>query len=248
RPAVKVAKMPVGGHDPAPSQVGCTLFELLGRPEAVAELAARPQTIASAVDETLRLQPAIFFLPRTVIETIEIAGTIRVPGTLLGLRHCASQSRPPSVGPTRRFRPRPLREAGRAAAAHVRDGFPLLSRRQSGAHDPRGSGAWPGRNPLRSLRRSQRRRMANGPRAKPRVPARQTALSMRSARHRVQALRHGTALVAGWDHFRGWRAVHQQGYQEEAGVIRARPRGHAKRGLTSTSGAGESRGDTGGQA
>jgi cytochrome P450 len=80
-----VANLLVGGHDTTASQIGCTLFELLGRPETVAELAERPQTIASAVDETLRLQPAIFFLPRTVIEPIEIAGTIRVPGTLLGL-------------------------------------------------------------------------------------------------------------------------------------------------------------------
>ena len=80
-----VANLLVGGHDTTASQIGCTLFELLGRPETVAELAARPQSIASAVDETLRLQPAIVLLPRTVIEPIEIAGTIRVPGTLLGL-------------------------------------------------------------------------------------------------------------------------------------------------------------------
>src|SRR5262249_61889424 len=89
-----VANLLVGGHDTTASQIGCTLFELLGRPETVAELAERPQTIASAVDETLRLQPAIFFLPRTVIERIEIAGTIRVPGTLLGLATAPSYRDP----------------------------------------------------------------------------------------------------------------------------------------------------------
>src|SRR5262249_22320786 len=80
----------VGGHDTTASQIGCTLFELLGRPEIVAELAARPHRIASAVDETLRLQPAIFLLPRTVVEPIQIAGTIRAPGTLLGLATSAA--------------------------------------------------------------------------------------------------------------------------------------------------------------
>ena len=91
-----VANLLVGGHDTTASQIGCTLFELLGRPETVAELAARPHSIASAVDETLRLQPAIVFLPRTVIEPIEIAGTIRVPGTLLGLA-TSSANRDPMV-------------------------------------------------------------------------------------------------------------------------------------------------------
>jgi cytochrome P450 len=91
-----VANLLVGGHDTTTSQIGCTLFELLGHPEAVAELAARPQTIALAVDETLRLQPAIFFLPRTVIEPIEIAGTVRAPGSLLGLATAAA-NRDPAV-------------------------------------------------------------------------------------------------------------------------------------------------------
>jgi cytochrome P450 len=89
-----VANLLVGGHDTTASQIGCTLFELLVRPETVAELAARPQTIASAVDETLRLQPAIFLLPRTVIEPIEIAGAIRLPGTLLGLATGAANRDP----------------------------------------------------------------------------------------------------------------------------------------------------------
>ena len=85
-----VANLLVAGHDTTMSQIGCTLFELLGRPEIVAELAVRPRRIASAVDETLRLQPAISVLPRTVIEPIEIAGTIRAPGTLLGLATAAA--------------------------------------------------------------------------------------------------------------------------------------------------------------
>src|SRR5215470_5649246 len=50
-----VANMLVGGHDTTASQIGCTCFELLGRPDIVAELVTCPQSIGSAVDETLRL-------------------------------------------------------------------------------------------------------------------------------------------------------------------------------------------------
>ena len=89
-----VANLLVGGHDTTASQIGCTLFELLGHPETVAELAARPQAIAAAVDETLRLQPAIVFLPRTIVEPIDIGGTLRAPGTLLGLATCAANRDP----------------------------------------------------------------------------------------------------------------------------------------------------------
>ena len=91
-----VANMLVAGHDTTMSQIGCTLFDLLGRPEIVAELAARPERIASAVDETLRLQPAIFLLPRTVMEPLEIAGITCPVGALLGLA-TASANRDPSV-------------------------------------------------------------------------------------------------------------------------------------------------------
>jgi len=91
-----VANMLVGGHDTTASQIGCTLFELLRRPEIVAELTSRPQSIPSAVDETLRIQPAIGFFPRTVVEPIEIGGTVRAPGTLLGLA-TSSANRDPLV-------------------------------------------------------------------------------------------------------------------------------------------------------
>jgi cytochrome P450 len=91
-----VANLLVGGHDTTTSQMGCTFFELLGHPEIVAELAARPHRIASAVDETLRLQPAIGVLPRTVIEPVEVAGAICAPGTFLCLA-TSSANRDPLV-------------------------------------------------------------------------------------------------------------------------------------------------------
>ena len=91
-----VANLLVGGHDTTASQIGCTFFELLGRPEIVAELAARPQRIASVVDETLRLQPAIGVLPRTVVEPVEVAGATCAAGTLLCLA-TSSANRDPLV-------------------------------------------------------------------------------------------------------------------------------------------------------
>src|SRR5262249_30983078 len=71
-------------------------FELLARPEALAELAARPESVASAVDETLRLQPAIGVLPRTVAEPVEVAGNPCAPGTFLCLA-TSSANRDPQV-------------------------------------------------------------------------------------------------------------------------------------------------------
>jgi cytochrome P450 len=91
-----IANLLVGGHDTTASQIGCTFFELLTRPEIVAELAARPRSIASAVDETLRLQPSIGVLPRTVVEPVEVAGTLCAPGTFLCLA-TSSANRDPSV-------------------------------------------------------------------------------------------------------------------------------------------------------
>jgi cytochrome P450 len=91
-----VANLLVGGHDTTASQIGCSLFELLEHPEVVVELAARPGSIASAVDETLRLEPAIGVLPRTVVEPIEIAGSTRPTGTLLCLA-TSSANRDPLV-------------------------------------------------------------------------------------------------------------------------------------------------------
>jgi cytochrome P450 len=91
-----VANLLVGGHDTTASQIGCTFFELVGNPEIVAELAARPHSISSAVDETLRLQPAIGVLPRTVIEPVEIAGAMCAPGRFLCLA-TSSANRDPSV-------------------------------------------------------------------------------------------------------------------------------------------------------
>jgi cytochrome P450 len=91
-----VANLLVGGHDTTASQLGCTFFELLRRPQVVAALVERPQAVASAVDETLRLQPAIAALPRTVAEPLAVAGAVRPPGTLLCLA-TSSANRDPSV-------------------------------------------------------------------------------------------------------------------------------------------------------
>lgn len=91
-----IANLLVGGHDTTASQTGCTFFELLARPEIVAELRTRPRSIPSVVDETLRMQPAIGVLPRTIVEPIEVAGTVRATGTLLCLA-TASANRDPSV-------------------------------------------------------------------------------------------------------------------------------------------------------
>jgi cytochrome P450 len=85
-----VANLLVAGHDTTRTQIGCTFIEILKRPQVMTALSARPQAIASAVEETLRLSPSIGLLPRTVLEPIAIGGAVRAPGTLLGLATAAA--------------------------------------------------------------------------------------------------------------------------------------------------------------
>jgi cytochrome P450 len=91
-----VANLLVGGHDTTASQIACSFFELLCHPEILAKLETRPHGIPAAVDETLRLQPAIGILPRTVVQPLEVAGRACAPGTLLCLV-TASANRDPAV-------------------------------------------------------------------------------------------------------------------------------------------------------
>jgi cytochrome P450 len=86
----------VAGHDTTASQTGCSLFELLHHPEVVTELYQRPDMVSPVLDETMRLQPAIGFLPRTVAEPVEVAGRTLEPGTMLGLG-ISSANRDPAV-------------------------------------------------------------------------------------------------------------------------------------------------------
>ena len=76
-----VANLLVGGHDTTTSQIGCTLLTLLQHPHSVDELRAENVAVSAAVTETMRYEPSIGIVPRTVVAPLEIGGIERAPGT-----------------------------------------------------------------------------------------------------------------------------------------------------------------------
>lgn len=86
----------VGGHDTTASQIGCSLLALLRHPDALEVLRDDPSSAAAVVEETIRFEPSIGFVPRTLVEPVEIDGVERPAGTLLFLGS-ASTSRDPDV-------------------------------------------------------------------------------------------------------------------------------------------------------
>jgi cytochrome P450 len=80
-----VGNLIVGGHDTTASQVGCTLLTLLRHPEALASLADGRAGAADVVSETIRFEPSISFIPRTLIEPVEVGGRERPAGSMVFL-------------------------------------------------------------------------------------------------------------------------------------------------------------------
>jgi len=78
-----VGNLLVGGHDTTASQIGCTLWTLLARPDALAELRTDPALLPLLVSETIRFEPSISLAMRTVVEPVEICGTERPAGTIV---------------------------------------------------------------------------------------------------------------------------------------------------------------------
>ncbi len=78
-----VANLLVGGHDTTASQIGCTLLTLLSEPNALKDLKADPAMLPAFVSETIRYEPSISGAPRTVIEPMEVCGTMRAAGTVV---------------------------------------------------------------------------------------------------------------------------------------------------------------------
>jgi cytochrome P450 len=80
-----VANLLVAGHDTTGSQIGCTLFALLTHPDAADRLRNDPSLVPSAVSETMRFEPSIIGMPRTVTAPLVVGGIERTPGTMLVL-------------------------------------------------------------------------------------------------------------------------------------------------------------------
>jgi cytochrome P450 len=89
-----VANLLVGGHDTTTSQIGCSLLTMLRFPDEADKLRADMTLLQSAVEETIRFEPSIPGVPRTVVETVTVAGTELPPGTIVMLCTGAANREP----------------------------------------------------------------------------------------------------------------------------------------------------------
>ena len=100
-----VGNLIVGGHDTTSGQVSCSLLTLLRHPEVLASLRADASLVPAVVNETIRFEPSITIVPRTVLEPFEIGGVERSVGSMVFLAS-ASASRDEDVwGDPDVFRP-----------------------------------------------------------------------------------------------------------------------------------------------
>lgn len=100
-----VGNLIVGGHDTTSGQVSCSLLTLLRHPDALDDLRSDPSLAGAVVHETIRYEPSITIVPRTVLETMEIGGIERPAGSMVFLAS-ASASRDENVwGDADVFRP-----------------------------------------------------------------------------------------------------------------------------------------------
>jgi cytochrome P450 len=89
-----VANLLVGGHDTTASQLACTALTLARHPAAVDHLRHSHDLVASATTETIRYEPSIPAVPRTVVEPVEVAGEELPSGSVLLLATAAANREP----------------------------------------------------------------------------------------------------------------------------------------------------------
>ena len=65
-----VANLLVGGHDTTRGQLACTLHTLIRHPDELVRVAADRSLVASAVNESVRFEPSLPFVPRTLTEPV----------------------------------------------------------------------------------------------------------------------------------------------------------------------------------
>jgi cytochrome P450 len=86
-----VANLLVGGHDTTRGQLYNTLHTLVRHPDELDRLAADRGLLASAVNETMRVEPSLGFVPRTLVEPVVL--DVEIPAGSLLLLCSASANR-----------------------------------------------------------------------------------------------------------------------------------------------------------
>jgi cytochrome P450 len=86
-----VTNLLVGGHDTTRGQLTCTFHTLLRHPDALERLAPERDLVPSAVNETIRMEPSLGFVPRTLTEPVVL--DVEIPTGSLLLLCSASANR-----------------------------------------------------------------------------------------------------------------------------------------------------------
>ncbi len=107
-----VGNLIVGGHDTTASQIGCSLLALMRHPDSLDDLRADPSLVGAVVSETMRFEPSISVVPRTVVEPFEIGGVERGVGTLVFLSSASTSRETDMWGDPDVFRPARFTEPG----------------------------------------------------------------------------------------------------------------------------------------
>jgi cytochrome P450 len=89
-----VVQLIFAGHETSQNLLGNLLYRLLENPRAMVDLRADRSQMANAVEESLRLDPPIFFTSRIAHEDVEVAGVPIPAGQLVVLLLAAANADP----------------------------------------------------------------------------------------------------------------------------------------------------------
>jgi cytochrome P450 len=119
-----IANLLVAGHDTAGSQIPCSMLVALQHRGDLSGIHEDPARLASAVAETMRLEPSVPLIPRTAIAPIELHGTTIAAGTMVFLciaaacRDASAWRDPDKFDPDRFTRPDTPRLLNFGAGTH----------------------------------------------------------------------------------------------------------------------------------
>jgi cytochrome P450 len=119
-----IANLLVAGHDTAGSQIPCSILVALQHRDELTGINADRVRLASAVAETMRLEPSVPLIPRTTIAPIELHG-MTIPADAMvflciaaACRDASAWRDPDSFDPDRFTRPETPRLLNFGAGAH----------------------------------------------------------------------------------------------------------------------------------
>ena len=119
-----IANLLVAGHDTAGSQIPCSIMVALQHRDELAGIHADEARLASAVAETMRLEPSIPAFPRMAVEPIELHGATIPAGSMVLLciaaacRDASAWDDPDHFDPDRFSRPDTPRLLNFGAGTH----------------------------------------------------------------------------------------------------------------------------------